>query len=85
MALKKNFITSTNIEISDAYLRVDHLLIQEKTHLSYRVRVYQGFDAKFPVEEIPLSCAYDIDAKNPIAQAYKHVKSLPEFADAVDC
>lgn len=85
MALKKTFITSTSIEISDAYLRVDHLLIQEKTHLSYRVRVYQGFDAKFPIEEMPLSCAYAIEGENPMAQAYAHMKSLPEFADAVDC
>lgn len=85
MALKKTFFTSTQIEVADAYLRVDHLLIQEKTHLSYRVRVYQGLDAKFPIEEVPLSCAYDLAGKNPIAQAYEHVKSLPEFTDAVDC
>lgn len=85
MALKKTFITSTEIEIANAYLRVDHLVIQEKTHLLYRVRVYQSSDAKFPIEEVLLSCVYDIEGKNPIAQAYAHLKTLPEFADAVDC
>jgi len=30
-------------------------------------------------------CAYDINGKNPIAQAYDHAKTLPEFAGAVDC
>ena len=27
----------------------------------------------------------DLDGPNPIKQAYLHLKSLPEFADAVDC
>lgn len=31
--------------------------------------------------EFPL----DLDGPNPIKQAYEHLKSLPEFADAVDC
>jgi hypothetical protein len=30
-------------------------------------------------------CAYDINGENPIKQAYLHLKTLPEFADAVDC
>jgi hypothetical protein len=29
--------------------------------------------------------AYDIDGDNPIAQAYLHLKTLPEFAGATDC
>lgn len=28
---------------------------------------------------------YDLEGPNPIKQAYLHLKSLPEFADAVDC
>lgn len=28
---------------------------------------------------------YDINGENPIKQAYLHLKTLPEFADAVDC
>jgi len=28
---------------------------------------------------------YDLDGENPIKQAYIHLKTLPEFADAVDC
>jgi hypothetical protein len=31
--------------------------------------------------EIP----YSIDGTNPIKQAYEHLKTLPEFAGAVDC
>ena len=29
--------------------------------------------------------AFDLDGPNPIKQAYLHLKSLPEFANAVDC
>jgi hypothetical protein len=31
------------------------------------------------------SCAYDLDGANPIRQAYLHLKTLPEFANATDC
>lgn len=28
---------------------------------------------------------YDLNAANPIKQAYSHLKTLPEFAGATDC
>ena len=28
---------------------------------------------------------FDFEGPNPIKQAYLHLKSLPEFSDAVDC
>ena len=28
---------------------------------------------------------YDLEGPNPIKQAYLHLKTLPEFADAIDC
>jgi hypothetical protein len=85
MAIKKNFTTSNGIELAEAYIRVEHLLIQEKTYLAYRVRVYSNSEAKIQMEEVPFSCAYDISGENPIAQAYSHAKSLPEFSGAKDC
>lgn len=27
----------------------------------------------------------DLEGPNPIKQAYLHLKTLPEFADAIDC
>ena len=30
------------------------------------------------------SCLIDLNAGNPIEQAYNHLKTLPKFADAVD-
>lgn len=32
-----------------------------------------------------LSCPYDIAGADPFKQAYEHLKTLPEFADATDC
>jgi hypothetical protein len=29
--------------------------------------------------------AYDMSGENPIKQAYEYIKTLPEFADAVNC
>lgn len=37
------------------------------------------------LEERPYLFAYDIAGDNPIRQAYLHLKTLPEFANAVDC
>jgi hypothetical protein len=37
------------------------------------------------LEERPYFFAYDINGENPIRQAYLHLKTLPEFANAVDC
>lgn len=28
---------------------------------------------------------YELEGPNPIKQAYLHLKTLPEFADAIDC
>ena len=52
--------------------------------ISFRVSAYK--DIAFPAfADNGYSCAYDITGENPIKQAYLHLKSLPEFADAVDC
>lgn len=37
------------------------------------------------LETISRVFALDLDGPNPIKQAYEHLKTLPEFADAVDC
>lgn len=31
------------------------------------------------------ACAYSLEGANPVDQAYLYLKSLPEFADAIDC
>ena len=47
--------------------------MKNKTTISYMVRSYKD------------ESSYSIDGKNPIAQAYEHLKTLPEFQNAKDC
>ena len=83
MALKKSVLFKS-INIADAYLRIfqfegnkDHL------HVGLEFCKDSGserFDS-LTIQNIP----FDINGKNPIAQAYDYIKSQPEFADSQDC
>jgi len=84
MALKKTVTTTHGLKAVDSYHRVEGVKLESKTAISFHIRSYTATDKPF-FEESVLSCAYDIDGANPIAQAYKYLKTLPEFADAVDC
>lgn len=37
------------------------------------------------IRQSTYGCSVNLDGENPIRQAYLHLKTLPEFADAVDC
>lgn len=85
MALKKTVTTEHGIEVVGAYHRVENVVILTKSEMSYHIRVCKDASGlPFFCEQV-LTSGYDIDGANPIAQAYKHLKSLPEFADAEDC
>lgn len=84
MALKKTVITPHGFTATDAYHRVEEVRIEGKTKLVFSVRSYKepGFAA---FGDKACGCEYALDGANPIEQAYTHVKTLPDFADAVDC
>ena len=84
MALKKTTKTSFGIEVIDAYHRVENVSITSKTSMTFQVR--SRVDAEHPIfGEMLIECGYDINGENPIAQAYAHLKNLPEFVGSVDC
>lgn len=84
MALKITVTTPHGITVNNAYHRVEYMHIVGKTEIKFQMRSYASPD--FPhFSDVEYSCAYDIGGKNPIAQAYAHLKTLPEFSDAVDC
>lgn len=85
MALKKTVTTPQGFEAADAYLRVEALALDDKTRMSFRVRAYKDQSANTAFDDQPFGCVYDMTGNNPIAQAYMHLKTLPEFADAKDC
>jgi hypothetical protein len=84
MALAKTVTTVHGFEAVNAYHRVEAVRLESKTAISFHIRSYTAVDKPF-FEESVLSCTYEIDGKNPIAQAYEHLKTLPEFAGATDC
>lgn len=84
MALQKKVTIAPEVDVDDVYLRVERATIfnKEKLHIELTGR-------KNVNSEIIYSNAYqfnyDINGENPIKQAYLHLKTLPEFADAIDC
>lgn len=85
MALQKSVTTSYGIEVIDAYHRIEYVQIVNKTSLVYHVHTYKDNSGLPFFNETILQTDYDISGDNPIAQAYAHLKTLPEFADAIDC
>lgn len=84
MAFKKDVITVHGLPVVDAYHRVEHVEIIEKTKIKFRLRSYTTIE--FPhFSDIEYNADYDISGENPIAQAYLYLKTLPEFSGAVDC
>ena len=84
MALKKTLTTHYGFDVANAYQRVEQVTIVRKDQMSFFVRAYVDPNKPFVVEQV-IHAPYDIAGSNPIAQAYEHLKTLPEFAGAVDC
>lgn len=84
MALKKTVTTSHGIEVKDAYHRVEGVKLASKNQIQFQLR--SSVDGTLPhFLDAQLECVYDMNGANPIAQAYAHIKSLPEYSDAQDC
>ena len=90
MALQKTFIQSQvpfsgSLEIANAYWRVEQV-IATKTEVQCvaTLNKKEGDDVQ-QVTNKRYSFAPNLEGKNFIAQAYDHLKTLPEFAGAIDC
>jgi len=66
----------------NAYIKVTSVS-GNKSMLSAKVAFNDGENSVEKQYQIPVSV--DSNAKNFIAQAYEHLKTLPEFAGATDC
>lgn len=85
MAFTKTSTTPCGFSAINAYHRVEGVKLDTKTSISFRVRSYKE-NLNIPhFEDVGYSCAYDLEGGNPLKQAYDHLKTLPEFAGAVDC
>ena len=88
MALTLRLILTDNfgeqIAFENAYVRVEQVLAK-RTEATLDVGFYRGKDLqKLSQKDFNFAPNLEIDA-NHIKQAYLHLKTLPEFADAVDC
>jgi hypothetical protein len=84
MALAKTVPTPHGFNAVGAYHRVEGVQVGKST-MTFQVRAYKDNSGLPHFADISFNCAYDIQGNNPIAQAYKHLKTLPEFAGATDC
>lgn len=84
MALQKTVTTTNGFVAQDAYHRVEAVRFDSKESISFNVRSYKS--TEYPAfGDAGFSCAYDAAGQSPFAQAYEHIKSLPDFAGALDC
>lgn len=84
MALRKTATSIHGFLCESAYHRVEGVRFDGKTKILFQVRTYkEPSSASFA--DRAYECGYSIDGANPIAQAYAHLKTLPEFAGATDC
>lgn len=85
MALKKTVTTEQGFEAVDAYHRVEVVRLNGKTSMSFQVRSYKDDSGVQAFADTAYDAVYNIAGANPIAQAYEHLKILPQFSDAKDC
>lgn len=85
MALTKDIVTIHGIAVSSAYFRVETVHLPSKTEMMYSINGYVDSSQVHPVWTRQTTAAYDIAGENPFRQAYLHLKTLQDFADATDC
>jgi hypothetical protein len=86
MAFRKTVNTQIGVQVHDAYHRVEFVTIDKsKKRIDFHLRNYKDANSAFWISDGMHACDYNIDGANPIAQAYTHLKTLPEFAGATDC
>lgn len=69
--------------MQDAYCRIAEIS-GDKTHINATIHVAPSASEK-PVQTMFVGLVPNLEGGNFIAQAYEHIKTLPEFAGAVDC
>lgn len=73
------------IAIEKAYLRVAAPVIRRGNEFLEFVLEYAANESAPYFNAKAFECPYDLGGANPIEQAYEYLKTLPEFADAIDC
>jgi hypothetical protein len=87
MALAKNIILKNNFGedsvFGNAYIKVTKIY-GGKENILATVGIFKEKDGELLIEKHH-NVAVSLDGKNFIAQAYDHIKTLPEFSKSIDC
>lgn len=81
ISLQNNFCRESTFE--NAYIKIVSISGSKKS-LTAEIAIFESKDGMF-LKSQNFSFVPELDGSNFIRQAYLHLKSLPEFADAVDC
>lgn len=84
MALNKTTTTPHGFESVKAYITCEGIRLMGKDQIKFQVRARKEPGLPF-FEDTEHTASYLINGENPYKQAYNHIKSLPEFANAQDC
>jgi len=76
-------VTNTSATYEDCYIKVA-TVIASKSEGQATV-VFSAKTKDLILFERNFLFPIDLEGPNPIKQAYLHLKTLPEFADAIDC
>lgn len=92
MAIKKSITTDALVSVENAYHRVEGIVHPTKETMKFHLRSYvlkNSIDEETPHDvffyEQVISCSFDMSGSSAWEQAYAHLKTLPEYADAIDC
>lgn len=81
MALQAD-VTKFGVTLPNGYHQVDYLYISKKA-VRFAVIVYTAKDGE-RVTHFDHSMDYNPDGAEPLTQAYEYLKTLPEYAGAID-
>lgn len=90
MAIQMRVVLESGIEVESAYARVGNRNGDNKEELTFSLNYYINNQAPSEGKAILKQEHYTFvpsvadDAPNDIKQCYEYIKTLPEFADAID-
>ncbi|MCW8277190.1 hypothetical protein IMF27_17220 [Pseudomonas sp. PCH199] len=84
MALKQT-INFRGIYVADAYIKTSGVTISLGNERIDFVAFYMASSTDAPFNNGSIQCAYNLNGDNPIKQGYEYLRTLSEFADAIDC
>jgi len=81
--LKTKDIYGKTLEFQNSYIKISDIS-GNKNRMTLLIDTFSKLDGEV-IDNMQYTFLVTLDGKNFIAQGYDYLKTLPEFADAVDC